>query len=210
MDNASNNNTLMTSLESWCQQRGISFSAQDAHMWCMPHTIHLAAIKLLEGIGAILRSKGKKATAQSANYQDNITQPLSRDHDDNATADIDPDMVDADLDPDNTDPAMHVLPAVKRVSFAMLYIHSQLKLKTYYLWKIVRAVRSCPQCRQSWAHEIQFMHLDGSDPSKDTNNCNASHMLILDVRTWWASTHQMLCMLSFWLLTVYGLLTYGM
>jgi hypothetical protein len=39
MDNASNNNTLMTSLESRCQQRGISFSAQDARMRCMPHTM---------------------------------------------------------------------------------------------------------------------------------------------------------------------------
>ena len=29
-----------------CQQRGISFSAQDARMQCMPHTIHLAAIKV--------------------------------------------------------------------------------------------------------------------------------------------------------------------
>jgi hypothetical protein len=47
MDNASNNNTLMTSLESRCSQRGISFSAQDARMRCMPHTIHLAAIKVL-------------------------------------------------------------------------------------------------------------------------------------------------------------------
>jgi hypothetical protein len=46
MDNASNNNTMMRSLESRCQQRGISFSAQDARMRCMPHTIHLAAIKV--------------------------------------------------------------------------------------------------------------------------------------------------------------------
>lgn len=46
MDNASNNNTLMTSLESRCGQRGISFSAQDSRMRCMPHTIHLAAIKV--------------------------------------------------------------------------------------------------------------------------------------------------------------------
>jgi hypothetical protein len=47
MDNASNNNTLMTSLERRCQQRGVAFSAQDARMRCMPHTIHLAAIKVL-------------------------------------------------------------------------------------------------------------------------------------------------------------------
>ncbi|KAI0279967.1 hypothetical protein BC826DRAFT_880057, partial [Russula brevipes] len=42
MDNASNNNTLMTSLEQRCEQRGIRFSAQEARMRCMPHTIHLA------------------------------------------------------------------------------------------------------------------------------------------------------------------------
>jgi len=47
MDNASNNNTLITSLERRCQQQGIEFSAQDACMQCMPHTIHLAAIKVL-------------------------------------------------------------------------------------------------------------------------------------------------------------------
>jgi len=46
MDNASNNNMLIKSLKSQCQRRGISFSAQDAHMRCMPHTIHLAAIKV--------------------------------------------------------------------------------------------------------------------------------------------------------------------
>ena len=64
----------------------------------------------------ISRSEGKKATAWSANYQDNITRPLSWDHDDNTTADIDPDVVDVDLDPDpDTDPAMHMLPAVESV-----------------------------------------------------------------------------------------------
>jgi hypothetical protein len=47
MDNASNNNTLMMSLERRCQERSIQFSAQDARMRCMPHTIHLAAIKVL-------------------------------------------------------------------------------------------------------------------------------------------------------------------
>ena len=46
MDNASNNNTLMESLQCRCEERGIPFSAQDACMRCMPHTIHLAAIKV--------------------------------------------------------------------------------------------------------------------------------------------------------------------
>jgi hypothetical protein len=57
MDNASNNNTLMTSLESRCQQRGISFSAQDSRMRCMPHTIHLAAIKVLYFTNLIITSR---------------------------------------------------------------------------------------------------------------------------------------------------------
>ena len=49
MDNASNNNTMMSSIEWRCQQRGIQFSVQDARMRCMPHTIHLVAIKVLHG-----------------------------------------------------------------------------------------------------------------------------------------------------------------
>jgi hypothetical protein len=67
---------------------------------------------------------------RSANYQDNVTRPLSRDHDNNATADIDHDVLDVDLDPDpDTDPAMRVLPAVERVSITILCIRSQIKLK---------------------------------------------------------------------------------
>jgi hypothetical protein len=49
MDNASNNNTLITSLEQWCEEWGVPFSPQDAQMHCMPHTVHLAAIKVLKG-----------------------------------------------------------------------------------------------------------------------------------------------------------------
>ena len=46
MDNASNNNTLMSSLKWRCKEQGVLFSAQDARMCCMPHTVHLAAIKV--------------------------------------------------------------------------------------------------------------------------------------------------------------------
>jgi hypothetical protein len=63
----------------------------------------------------------------------------------------------------------------------------------YKLRKIVKAVRSSPQRRQAWAREIQFtIHLESSDPSKISDGSSALHMLILDVRTRWASTHQML------------------
>ena len=52
MDNASNNDTLMEALESWCRGAGIKFSASAsaACMRCMPHTIHLAAIKVYPGL----------------------------------------------------------------------------------------------------------------------------------------------------------------
>ena len=46
MDNASNNDTLMEALESRCLNAGIEFSASAARMRCIPHTIHLAAIKV--------------------------------------------------------------------------------------------------------------------------------------------------------------------
>ena len=46
MDNASNNDTMMEAIESRCREAGIDFSAQKSRMRCMPHTIHLAAIKV--------------------------------------------------------------------------------------------------------------------------------------------------------------------
>ena len=46
MDNASNNDTMMEAIESRCREAGIDFSAQKSRMCCMPHTIHLAAIKV--------------------------------------------------------------------------------------------------------------------------------------------------------------------
>jgi hypothetical protein len=49
MNNASNNNMLMTSFKQWCKEGGIPFSAQDAQMHCMSHTVHLAAIKVSKG-----------------------------------------------------------------------------------------------------------------------------------------------------------------
>jgi len=58
------------------------------------------------------------------------------------------------------------------------------------LRKIVKAVCSSPQRRQSWAREIQFAQAEGLRSRADESS--ASLMLILDVRTRWASTHQML------------------
>ena len=46
MDNASNNDTLVETVEALCAAEGITFSATQARLRCMPHTIHLSAIKV--------------------------------------------------------------------------------------------------------------------------------------------------------------------
>ena len=48
MDNTSNNDTLMVSLEQRCEEQGVRFLAREARMRCMPHTVHLAAIKVIK------------------------------------------------------------------------------------------------------------------------------------------------------------------
>ncbi|SJL02917.1 uncharacterized protein ARMOST_06258 [Armillaria ostoyae] len=61
MDNATNNDTMVDAIEQKCFLEGIDFSARESWLRCMPHTVHLAAIKLLEAIGEISPSERKKA-----------------------------------------------------------------------------------------------------------------------------------------------------
>lgn len=67
------------------------------------------------------------------------------------------------------------------------------------LRKIVKAVRSSPQRRQNWAREIQLINHSGI-----SDDCSAELMLILDVRTRWSSTHQMLRSSSQWLINIFS------
>jgi hypothetical protein len=46
MDNATNNDTMIQAIEARCQEAGIDFDANYSQMRCMPHTIHLSAIKV--------------------------------------------------------------------------------------------------------------------------------------------------------------------
>jgi hypothetical protein len=46
MDNATNNDTLALGIERRSKEAGYYFSAMDSRMRCMPHTVHLAAIKV--------------------------------------------------------------------------------------------------------------------------------------------------------------------
>ncbi|KAL5522088.1 hypothetical protein ACEPAF_1945 [Sanghuangporus sanghuang] len=66
-DNASNNDTMVSYLETQLFEWGIEFSAKKAQMRCMPHTIHLVAMRLLVSIGA-----AQTVTENMCNYQDNI------------------------------------------------------------------------------------------------------------------------------------------
>ncbi|TDL20881.1 hypothetical protein BD410DRAFT_840861 [Rickenella mellea] len=94
--NATNNDTLMESLEERCKSRGTTFSAIEARMQCMPHTVHLAALKILEAIGAV--PKNQNSAAQSQNYQEIVTAPVGKDADHN-------DLVNQADEPEPVDPA---------------------------------------------------------------------------------------------------------
>ncbi|KAJ6472271.1 hypothetical protein DFH09DRAFT_890186, partial [Mycena vulgaris] len=87
MDNASNNDTLMDNIAIKCAAADIIFDPTEARIRCMPHTAHLAAIKLLEAIGAISKSASKRAEGRLAAYQEAVSAPLAREQDDDAEAD---------------------------------------------------------------------------------------------------------------------------
>ncbi|THU75933.1 hypothetical protein K435DRAFT_706101, partial [Dendrothele bispora CBS 962.96] len=46
MDNATNNDTMIQAFEQKCQDHNIEFSAKNSRLRCMPHTFHLAALKV--------------------------------------------------------------------------------------------------------------------------------------------------------------------
>ncbi|KAJ7455098.1 hypothetical protein FB451DRAFT_942004, partial [Mycena latifolia] len=76
MDNASNNDTMASHFQKKCEERNIEFDAEEARIRCMPHTAHLAALKLLESIGVINKSDRKKAEGRTSAYQDTVSAPV--------------------------------------------------------------------------------------------------------------------------------------
>ncbi|KAE9402140.1 hypothetical protein BT96DRAFT_758942, partial [Gymnopus androsaceus JB14] len=68
MDNVSNNDTLTEAIECKCHALNIPFKARHACLQRMPHTVHLAILKLLEAIGAM--EKDSKKNSQP--YQDAV------------------------------------------------------------------------------------------------------------------------------------------
>ncbi|KAF5319077.1 hypothetical protein D9758_018663 [Tetrapyrgos nigripes] len=159
MDNVTNNDTMIESLAKKYSEANLQLSAKDARMCCMPHTIHLAAMKLLEAIGAV-----SKSTISADPYQDSATAPVEREHDNNAVL-----QEDGEDDEDDV---------------------TALKSSIGKLRKIVRHVRSSPQRRKTWLQEAK-QPLPGSSHVA-TGTAEMALMLILDVKTRWSSTHQML------------------
>ena len=134
LDNASNNDTMVEGIARRAAEEGIKFSASWACMRCMPHTIYLAAIKLLEAIGALTKSEADKATSRSGNYQDSLSTPLSRAHDKNAARLSDSIQgTDINLFPDASS---NIVPAVDKVCFSALplFTHYRLDNNTYHYY----------------------------------------------------------------------------
>jgi hypothetical protein len=119
--------------------------------------------------------------ARSGNYQDSVTAPVDRVFDDGAA------MVDEENeDFEETismplDPSETIISAVDKVCIRALSFHLTVLLTS------VRAIRSSPQRRQSWLREVKIS-LNREEPG----NNERPLMLILDVRTRWSSTHQMM------------------
>ncbi|KAF8159024.1 hypothetical protein K438DRAFT_1454152, partial [Mycena galopus ATCC 62051] len=85
MDNATNNDTLVQAFARRCRKESINFSTTDGRMRCMPHTIHLSALKLLEAIGALTKEEKRaaKSRLRTSAYQDSATDALGREADGN-------------------------------------------------------------------------------------------------------------------------------
>ncbi|KAK6967057.1 hypothetical protein R3P38DRAFT_3413899 [Favolaschia claudopus] len=133
--------TIVADNASRHEEQGIIFDAAEARIQCMPHTAHLAAVKLLAAIGVISKSNKKKAESRTSAYQDydSVSTPLAPENDDDGECEEEDKEEDAEVVGAN-------------------------KLKA-----VVK-----------------------SEASTSGKLGRVSLMLILDVRTGWSSTHQML------------------
>ncbi|PPR06980.1 hypothetical protein CVT26_004251 [Gymnopilus dilepis] len=114
LDNALNNDTMVAGIQARAENDGIFLNAVWARLLgCMPHTIHLTAIMLLQAIGAVSMSEAQKAASSFGSYQDSITAPLDCDHDDAVVDQIEIDANESEVVSLSLDSAGNILPAVK-------------------------------------------------------------------------------------------------
>ncbi|KAG5649578.1 hypothetical protein H0H81_003024 [Sphagnurus paluster] len=120
-------------------------------------------MKQLEGIGVITKEERKKASGQSSNYQEAVTVPLTHDYDEDAIGNDDKLLKEIDIELSGR--------AVNE------------------LQSIVCAVRVSPQHQKAWKSNVG-VYIQMDQPK--TTLQQTVLMLILNVKTWWSSTHQML------------------
>ncbi|KAM5546301.1 hypothetical protein V8D89_000427 [Ganoderma adspersum] len=176
-DNATSNDTLIAEIESLCHEHGIRFSAKQAQMHCVPHTIHLSALELLSALGVISKADQKAASSGSrCNYQESVTAPVDREHDNELVGQDDP------PEEGESDTA-----AATTATTASSVTYGHLHQAIQKLRKIIRAIRTSPQRRQAWLEEVR-RHPE----LVKANTSEMALMLILDVPTRWSSMHSML------------------
>ena len=117
-------------------------------------------------------------------YQELVTAPLDW------AFNEDDDGVDKDDDSnkENEDLAVTIKSAIEKVSKSLHFVKIMIDHVQTQLYKVIQAVRSSPQCQQAWYTEVKIML-----QNLDTSPIKIALMLILDVKTRWSSTHQMLC-----------------
>ena len=124
----------------------------------------------------------------SDNYQASVQEPMSKEIDDTRTQTVDSmQHIESDIMPAN------ILPALHKVSKIAWLLNYDLR-KCMQIWKIVRIVRSSPQRKRQWLDEASLSMQHHHSTSETTEE---ALMLILDVKTRWSSTHQMLRTISF-------------
>lgn len=174
----------------------------------LDYSITHQGLKLLEGIGAM--SGPDRKSAETTNFQDDVTLPIDREHDNHAAQQRDspeseldglPSLTSSHPDAETALQAeSQILSAVEKV-LSIIGTQKHLLLTCQQLRKIVRAVRSSPQRRVLWLKEVKLSlakiddalgNISDLPSSQVTSGTASGAMLILDVKTRWSSTHQML------------------
>jgi len=166
---AKRNQTIITLMDSLngCEERGIHFRTALLVWRCMPHTIHLAAIKVpslpadrspaicISFLKDQCKSKPKAevgggTSAQGSNYQENVTAPPLSEDDGIASDDGRTIKMRA------TEKQTGAF-AIEKVSF--LYAHAMARLKQIAFWAALQGgqVSLKPSTSpNAWASEIRF------------------------------------------------------
>ncbi|KAJ7337560.1 hypothetical protein DFH08DRAFT_812883 [Mycena albidolilacea] len=151
MDNATNNDTMVEALAQRCRNENIPFSSSRFRVRCMPHTVHLAAIKLLEIIGAASKDDQKKAVSRSAShpYQDMVNGIGDSPEDAELRDDeIVADGTAATVDTDQQEAA--------RFQICVQNGEHDIAFAVQKLRRIIKHVRSSPQRRKKWEGQIRL------------------------------------------------------